>query len=186
MGRLKQLLPLGEKTFFRHCLDSLVASGVEDIAVVLGPQHEKMKEELGGYPVQTAINRRETSDMAESVRLGLAAVDGSATGILICLSDHPLVTEETLKVLVKAHAEDPEKIIVPVYRGKRGHPSLFPGGIIKEIFSGSKLRDIVRRDAGRVMLVDVTDEGVVTDIDTMEDYEAVLRDKGAVSDVKGT
>ena len=127
MGKLKQLLPIGEKTIIRHCLDTLIASGIKDIAVVLGPDPEKMQMAIGGLPVKVAVNEKPGSDMAESVRAGLVAVDVCATGLLICLSDHPLVAADTMKALVTEHFTAPWEIIIPVYGGRSGHPSLFPG-----------------------------------------------------------
>jgi molybdenum cofactor cytidylyltransferase len=184
MGRLKQLLPLGGKTIIRHCLDTLVASETDDIVVVVGPERKKMEMAMRGFPVKVAVNDEPESDMAESVRAGLMAVDACSKGLLICLSDHPLVTAETVKALVTAHAADPFKIIIPVYDGKRGHPSIFPRDVIEEIFPKGNLREIICRDSGRVKYIDVRDEGTIIDIDTAEDYEAVLRKQGVIVDGK--
>lgn len=184
MGKLKQLLPLGEKTIIRHCLDTLIVSGITDIAVVLGRERDRMKMEMRGVPVKIAVNEKPGSDMAESVRAGLMAVDRYSTGLLICLSDHPLVTAETVKGLVTAHVADPFQIIIPVYDGRKGHPSLFPRGVIEEIFPKGNLREIISRDPRRVKCIDVQDEGAIIDIDTVEDYESAVRKKGVILDGK--
>jgi molybdenum cofactor cytidylyltransferase len=184
MGKLKQLLQLGEKTLIRHCIDTLVVSGIKDIAVVLGPERDRMNMAIRGVPVKIAVNEKPGSDMAESVRAGLGAVDVYSTGLLICLSDHPLVTAETVKALVTAHVADPFKIIIPVYDGRKGHPSLFPRYVIGEIFPRGSLREIISRDPRRVKCIDVQDEGTIIDIDTVEDYEAAVRKKGVTADGK--
>jgi molybdenum cofactor cytidylyltransferase len=85
------------------------------------------------------------------------------------------VSPETMKTLVREHAAFPGSIIIPVYLRRRGHPSLFPLPALREIFFGGNLRDIVRQDPARVRLVDVPDEGVVLDLDTPEDYRAILQ-----------
>jgi molybdenum cofactor cytidylyltransferase len=64
---------------------------------------------------------------------------------------------------------------VPFHGGRRGHPTLFPAHIIKEIFSGLMLNDIVHRSPERLACVDVHDEGVLLDMDTPEDYRKVLQ-----------
>jgi CTP:molybdopterin cytidylyltransferase MocA len=51
---------------------------------------------------------------------------------------------------------------------------MFPVQIIHEIFSGVTLRDIIRNDAQRVRIAAVDDEGVVLDMDTKEDYRAII------------
>jgi len=130
---------------------------------------------LRGLPVTIVFNEESDSEMARSVRIGLEAVNSYSSGILVCLSDHPLILNETLQRLLRLHAEAPDKIIIPVYKEKRGHPTLFPMHIIGEIFEGGTLKDVVSRDPERIQTVEVMDEGVIIDIDTMEDYERAVQ-----------
>jgi CTP:molybdopterin cytidylyltransferase MocA len=93
--------------------------------------------------------------------------------VLICLADHPLVSSETIMGLVNAHRSSPDSILIPLYQGRRGHPTLFPRKAIEDIFSVETLRDVIASRSGRVRTVDVDDEGVVLDLDTTEDYERI-------------
>jgi CTP:molybdopterin cytidylyltransferase MocA len=170
MGTAKQLLPLGPKPAIRHCLDSVVSAGVRDIVVVLGVVHDDIEAAVRGLPVRTAVNSDPQSDMAGSVRTGLGAIDPAATAVLICLSDHPLVSAGTIAAIVRSHSEHADSIIIPRYQGRRGHPTLFPRAAIEHVVRGATLRDVIAARAGQVSLVDVDDEGVVQDMDTPEDY----------------
>jgi CTP:molybdopterin cytidylyltransferase MocA len=143
--------------------------------VVLGRDNEELLKTLRELTVKTVFNEEPGSDMAGSVRIGLRAVSPHASGVLVSLSDHPLISEETLKNLLRLHSEAPDKIIIPVYKEKRGHPTLFPIHVIDEIFKGGTLKDIVNRDTARIRIIEVMDEGVIIDIDTMEDYERVVQ-----------
>jgi molybdenum cofactor cytidylyltransferase len=174
MGRTKQLLLLGDKPVVRHCLDALLASGIRDIVVVVGLQGEDIAETLSNAPVNIVVNETPNSEMAESIRTGLRGLGHKPTGVLVCLSDHPLVSTKTISALSNEHRQDAGKILVPVYRGRRGHPTLFPATVIQEIFSRMTLRDIIRSDPRRVRSIDVDDEGVVLDMDTGEDYQTML------------
>ena len=109
--------------------------------------------------------------MADSVRTGLFHIQASSTGVLICLSDLPLVSTTTYNILEKLHREYPDKIIIPVCKGKKGHPTLFPAATLKEIVPDLTLRQIIMRDPGRVRYEDLSDEGTILDMDTMEDYQ---------------
>jgi molybdenum cofactor cytidylyltransferase len=172
MGRLKQLLPLGNKPVLRHCVDTLIAAGVCDIVVVCGAQEERYADALKNSGALLVRNEAAGSQMADSVQLGLRALEGesSFSGVLVCLADHPLVQETTCLTLVHLHHEVPEKIIIPAFKGRRGHPGLFPMSIITDIYFQPSLRDIVREDPSRVLLIDVLDEGVVLDMDTESEY----------------
>jgi molybdenum cofactor cytidylyltransferase len=174
MGQSKQLLPLDGKPIIRHCIDTIIAADIDEIIVVLGHDNEELLKTLRGLPVKAMFNEEPGSDMAQSVRIGLRAVNPYASGVLVSLSDHPLISEETLRNLLRFHADAPDKIIIPVYKEKRGHPTLFPRHVIDEIFEGGTLKDLINRDSERIRTVGVIDEGVIIDIDTMQDYERVV------------
>ena len=174
MGRLKQLLSLGNKTVIRRCLDAILLSGVMDIIVVAGEGTIEMVNALKDLPVKLVLNPYPESDMAESARIGLCEVNAGSSGIMVCLSDHPLVKAETLLTLIQIHREDPDRVIVPMFNGRRGHPTLFPRPVIREIRDAPTLRYVVYRIPERMRAVEVPDEGVVLDMDTPEEYRMVM------------
>jgi len=172
MGRIKQLLPLGNKPVISHCLDTLIASEINDIVVVLGPHRAEILRFLGPLlnQVKIAYNDIPGSEMAESVRIGLGILN-SSSGVLVCLSDHPMVSRETIETLIGVHGQDPDKIIIPLYRGARGHPTLFPARVIREVVTGHTLREITSKHPEKIRYLEVQDEGVILDLDTVEDYK---------------
>ena len=171
MGRTKQLLPLGPKPVILHCLDSVLDAGIGDIVVVLGACRDEITAAISGLPVRTMINDDPASDMAASVRLGLRAIDPASTAVLICLSDHPLVSAGTIAAIVSSHRVSSDSIIIPSYHGQRGHPTLFPLPYIEDIFRCMNLRQVIAAHAEKVRLAEVDDEGIILDLDTPEDYE---------------
>ena len=175
MGTPKQLLPLGDKLVIRHCVDHIAAAGIAETVVVIGEEDSESAAALFGLPVGIVVNDLPESEMADSARLGLCELGGFSSGVFVCLVDHPLATAETMAAMICSHRQHPGKIIIPRYRGKRGHPTLFPALVLKELFGGrTTLRDIVNRDPARILFLDVPDEGVALDMDTPEDYRKAL------------
>ena len=175
MGRLKQLLPLGDRIVLCHSIDALSQAGVNKIVVVCGPDPEKYEAALADSGARMVPNETPGSEMADSVRLGLRQIDCAAfSGIFVCLADHPLVRAETCRTMLRLHHQSLAKIIIPSFLGRRGHPCLFPVSIINDIFSKTSLRDIVRQKPERLLVVDVPDEGVVLDMDTEPDYQKAV------------
>ena len=172
MGMIKQLLPLGNKPVISHCLDTLITSEIIDIVVVLGRHSIEILRLLGPLPnqVKVAYNDIPGSEMAESVRIGLGVLKPSSSGVLVCLSDHPMVSDTTIKTIIAVHREDPDKILIPRYRGAKGHPTLFPLPLVRGVLTGLTLRQITARHPEKVQYIEVQDEGVVLDLDTVEDY----------------
>ena len=175
MGQLKQLLPIKNKPVILHCIDTIIASGIDDIIAVVKEDSETMIKLLNGLPLRIVFNRNAESEMAESVRIGLHATNALSTGVMVCLSDHPLVTAETYKILLQAHEQKPEKILIPHCNGRKGHPVLFPKEVIHAVFSGMNLREVMHANPQKVKLVQVMDEGVLFDMDTREDYKNILK-----------
>ncbi|MCL5023390.1 MAG: nucleotidyltransferase family protein [Nitrospirae bacterium] len=177
MGRPKQLLPLHEKPFISHCLETILSSGIEDIVVVLGEDGTEIEKLLKGFlsrkRVKTALNADPESGMAESLRIGLGALDASSKAVAVCLCDHPLVLPDTLRTLLALHAKEPDKIVIPSFERKKGHPTLFPRILLERLTGGLTLRDLIHRHPDRVKLAEVPDEGVILDMDTIEDYRMI-------------
>jgi CTP:molybdopterin cytidylyltransferase MocA len=176
MGQLKQLLPLGSLTVIEHSLNAILSAGVSDTVVVIGPDGTDVSFAIAHLPVTIALNPDSDSDMAASVRAGLNALNDTASSVLVCPADHPLVLPDTIKAMLVRHLENPKAIIIPSHNRRRGHPTLFPREIIQEIFESSSLRDIVSRHEALLDFLEVEDRGVVLDMDTPEDYALLLQE----------
>ena len=66
---------------------------------------------------------------------------------------------------------------VPRYRAKRGHPIWFSRELIAEFLAlpaDGPAREVVRRHVDRTEYLDLDDPGIVADIDSPEDYRALM------------
>jgi len=170
MGSCKQLLPLGGRTVLARCIETLLAGGIAGIVVVVGATGGAVAAEAGRFPVQVVVNPDPDGDMASSVLTGRDLLPPQASGVVVALCDYPLISPATIAALVAAHAGNPQSIIIPVHNGRRGHPTLFPATALNELGGAATLRDLVRRDPGRLCLHDVDDPGILLDMDTPGDY----------------
>lgn len=171
MGSSKQLLDFGGKTVLARCLETLLAGGVREIVVVVGIAGDAVVIEAGRFPVQVVVNCDPGGDMASSLRVGRDALSKAVRGIIVALCDYPLVRPETVSLLLGKHASFPDKIIIPVTGGRRGHPLLLPRLILNELRVGLTLRDLIRYDPERLHCLQVDDPGILLDMDTPEDYQ---------------
>jgi molybdenum cofactor cytidylyltransferase len=170
MGAKKQLLPVQGRPAVIRCLESLRDSQVADVVLVVNPGGADIVEAAKDFPARIAVNEIPGSDMAASVKAGLAFIDDDATGVLICLSDHPLVRATTLGSMISAHSRKPDSIIIPRYRGRKGHPTLFPRSVLEDLGKVATLRDVADHRYAKISFLEVDDEGVILDMDTPEDY----------------
>lgn len=172
-GLSKPLLPVHSIPIVRILLDKLIALPFYRIIVVTR-ENSPLSQIVQQYrfPVLEIRNPEADKGMAYSIRYGVGAAPRAAAYLFV-LADMPFICKDTIYRLVIAHLEQPGKIIVPAFYGKRGNPVLFPKQYRSELLSlegdtGAKV--LLERHSQAVSTVSVLDPGILVDIDTPEQY----------------
>jgi molybdenum cofactor cytidylyltransferase len=178
MGVDKLSLPWGRGTILGHCFNTLLGSDVQELVVVLGIQNEGLKNLFQGRMVKVVVNPYSNKGMSTSIRRGIEALRPKSDGILIALGDQPFLKTRTINVLIHAFEQGRGRIIVPSFRGRRGHPAIFDRKYKRELLNlegdvGG--RSVMERHPRDVRVVPVKSIGVVTDVDTWQDYKHRVR-----------
>lgn len=117
--------------------------------------------------------------MYSSVQEGVKSLEPDMRAFFMAPVDTPLVRPDTVQRILSSFAgRGKPGIIYPVYRGRRGHPTLIAAKYVGEILSGAQpdgLRGLLSRHEGEAAEVEVNDEAVLLDMDTPEDYQNLLR-----------
>lgn len=169
----KALLRLGEKTFIEAHIQALRASKIGQVTVVLGYQYQEIVEKVDLGGVILAINEDYYKGQLSSLIKGIEAIRGDTDGIMISLVDHPPPGAHLVDTMVDEFYQKRKTIIIPTYKGRRGHPVVFSRYLLPEILSAPQdqgARAVVRAHPDQVFEIETDEEGVVTDIDTLEDY----------------
>jgi molybdenum cofactor cytidylyltransferase len=175
MGSPKALLKIGDKSFAQQIVDTLIASRVLDIVLVLGADAEPIQEQLNWFKGKTVINKEWEKGQLSSVLLGLRAVEQQDLhGVLIWPVDRPLASRHVVVGMLHQFWTKHKQIVVPIYKGRRGHPVLFG----KELFHDLErapmelgARSVLQARPDDVLEYQTDEEGVVINIDSPEDYE---------------
>lgn len=168
-GRYKMALPLGDKTVIERCIESMYDI-CDRLIVVGGHRIEEISRLLAGKAkINIVFNVDYEQGMFTSVKTGLQHV--KAERFFFTPGDYPLISKDVCEKMLGVEDE----VVIPRYNGKRGHPVLLSKAIISELHSNSRytnLKEFI--DTRRYSFVDVSDPGILLDIDTMEDYKEVL------------
>jgi molybdenum cofactor cytidylyltransferase len=145
---------LGDKTVLEHTLAAARASGL--------PVHVEDAGHAG---------------MGDSIAAAVRAT-ADAGGWLVLPGDLPLVRAESLRAVANALAQS--TIVLPHYRGQRGHPVGFAavcGKALMLLEGAQGAAPVVRAyaDSERLTNLELDDAGIVTDIDTVQDLANVRR-----------
>ncbi len=168
-GTNKMLLEVGGKPIIFHTIDSM-RPFVDKIIVVTGKFHDELIQNL--KDVEVVFNKNYKDGMFSSVRAGVARAEGN---FFILPGDCPCVSKETFKSLLDC---DDFSIRVPAYNGRTGHPMYVNRKLRRHILHeplDSNLR-IVRDEVG-YETIEVKDKNILNDVDTIEDYEKLLKER---------
>jgi len=174
MGFDKLSLPWGKKTVLERCIQTLLRSRVREVVIVRGLRSRGVRNTFHGEKIKIVTNPHPAGGMSSSIRRGLQAVGPESDGILIALGDQPFLKTRTINALIRIFDREKERIIVPAFQGRTGHPVIFHKAYKKELMNlkgdvGGK--SIIEKHRGDVRVVKVRSIGVVRDVDTWQDYE---------------
>jgi molybdenum cofactor cytidylyltransferase len=179
LGRPKQLLPLSGRPLLERTLDLTRSAPYAERLVVLGANAREIETavDLRGF---TAVgNPAFASGQASSLRAGLHALSPDIDAALIMLGDQPLVPAWLPGALVAAFDASKYVAVRPRYAGKPGNPvllsrELFPE--LEQLDGDVGARDVLARHAKRVLDVELPDAPTPRDVDSEDDYAALLLD----------
>jgi molybdenum cofactor cytidylyltransferase len=174
-GVQKLLLPLGGTTVIARVVDQLLDALPDSsrVIVITRAGETGVAEALATRPIEIVSNPLPDGDMLSSIRAGIRAAAAGCGAFLIAPGDQPTIPADVIRLMVAAFTDCPDRIIVPSFEGRRGHPILFSSSMATEVlslFDGEGLRGLLRLHAGAVVELPVTSRGVVDDIDTPDDY----------------
>ncbi len=181
MGRPKALLPCGPDglSFVRRIATTLCQGGVVEALIVGRSDDEELRAEVERLTVPARYVENPDPDRGQlsSLLAGLDAADRPGVhGILVTPVDAPLITAASVAALVARFRSGAGPIVRAVCQGRHGHPVLFGRAVFEALRHADPAvgaRSVVRAYADRVVEVETGDPGVVADVDTPEDYDAL-------------
>jgi len=182
MGTQKLLLPFRGKPLIAQVVDELLRSPVDQVVVVIGREGKPILEAIAGRRVHAVTNTHAEDEMLHSVRCGLIAMPEESAAAIVALGDQPSITADVVAALVRSFHATGRGIVVPTYKGKRGHPLLLAMHYRDEILTrheGRGLRGLLEAHPRDVFELEVATAGVLEDIDLPEDYQRAI---GRLSD----
>ena len=176
MGEPKPLVKFGQHSFLEAILQNFRNAGIEDVLIVLGHESERIIEELK-LPVDNyTINKNYQLGQFSSVQQGVKNLNSKCTGAFLALVDQPQISTKVLINICKVFEENANKIVIPTFRGKRGHPPVLPKWLFHEILTANptqKTSEIIRNHPHKVCELKIDDESILWNMNTKQDLEKI-------------
>ena len=183
MGSPKALLLTRDgRPFVAAIAETFAAAGITEIVVVTGRDHERITAALAHArlpaPPEVVRNLDPSRGQLSSLLLGIDSLPAAAPAAVVTLVDVPLMTAETVRLVISEWRRTVAPIVRPAIGERHGHPVVFDRRLFQELRQapldvGAKA--VVRAHAAEIVNVPVTDTGCLVDVDTPADYEALGR-----------
>lgn len=175
LGRPKQLLELEGEPLVRRTARLCLEAGFDPVLVVLGCATEDVEAALESVRAVPVFNTDWKEGMAASIRAGLAALPGTASGALLLPCDQPALTADLLREFLHRHGQRPGTTLASEYGGGAGVPALFPRDRFPELLT-------LKGDRGAKAMLGMAEripfpDGAI-DLDSAEDLSSWLSRSG--------
>jgi molybdenum cofactor cytidylyltransferase len=178
LGRPKQLLPYGDRTLLDHTLATARACDFDQLVVPIGGAAAEVQERVDLSGAEVVVNYAYGSGCSSSIAAALGAVDPRCEVLVLMLGDQPGVTPATVQALLDGRGGAP--VAVCRYDDGRGHPLAFDRsvfGSLQELHGDKGVWRLLDERAADVAEVRIPGP-IPLDVDTPEDYQAVLAAAG--------
>jgi len=178
LGQPKQLLPYGRATLLDHVISTARACEFDQLICVIGGAATEITQAVNLDGVEIATNDHFGEGCSSSIAAALATVDPRCQTLVLMLGDQPGVTAATVATLLAGRGNS--ALAACAYDDGRGHPLAFAHSTfdqLKSLHGDKGVWKLLDRAGDDV--VDVPIKGAIPrDVDTWEDYEAVVADAG--------
>jgi molybdenum cofactor cytidylyltransferase len=171
--------PSSKDTFLSAAIRSLALS-TDFILVVAGKNEAALAPIAYANGASLVTNPDPSRGQFSSLQVGLHDVlNRGRDAAVITLVDRPPVSTATVLQLRDSYESAPQNIwaVVPEFSGKHGHPYLLGRELIEVFLQASPTaiaRDVERRYQDHIRYVAVSDPFVALNINTPDDYAALL------------
>jgi molybdenum cofactor cytidylyltransferase len=174
MGKPKMLLPFGNSTILENVMAAAVRSHADRVLVVLGSHRQEIELKIKSLPVVLTYNPQYKNGMLSSIQQGFKTLPPDARAALILLGDQPSVSATVINDMIRIYTETEQGIILPVLKGRRGHPILIDVKYRDEVNRLDPeigLRELIHRHPGDILKMETNSPDIFQDIDNTRDYQ---------------
>jgi len=177
MKDFKPLMKIGHKSVIETTINNFRLLGAGKIIVVTGFRSDDIDNELRGCNIKILKNENYgTTEMFDSVCIGLMELINAVDMTFVTPVDSPFVQQFTLKKMVEEMTYGKLDVVQPAYGGREGHPLLLSNDAAMHMLKHDGTMGMQGAISGmkKHMKINFADPGIVMDADNMTDYFKLL------------
>ena len=175
MGKTNKLLLLvNNKPIIQLVCSTVLETKLSPIIVVTGYEHHKIKNVIPSEINNIIFNKDWKRGMMSSIYEGMSILDESVDGNIIILGDMPLITKNTLNILIREFKKyEGQRIVYPSYKSRQANPVIFPKKYFSDILKSTGDmggKKILKKYSKETISINIDSDEVILDCDTRDDY----------------
>jgi molybdenum cofactor cytidylyltransferase len=177
----KALLPYRGSTFLEHLIEVTRHPRVGLTKIVLGAGAQLIRDTLHLDEASVVINNEWEKGQLSSIQAAVRSLAAAGTdGMILCPVDHPLVSANLVAHLIDQFDSTGKLVVLPTYKGRRGHPLIFRASLYDELLQASATvgaRQVVWAHRDEVLEVATDEEGIILNLNDPETLRKALEGK---------
>lgn len=183
--RNKLLAPFSQATVVRRTVQAYLEGNLQPVLVVVGHESDRVRSALAGLAITDVHNPEFERGQSRALVCGVNSLPRHTAAAVIGVADQPLLTGDVIRELVTTYRTTDATLVVPRYAGRRGNPVLFDRRFFPELLqvTGDRGgRPVLEAHRREIVWLDVPDARMAADVDTPDDYRALLESQGPSTD----
>ena len=156
-----------------YSLKNLLESKIDEILVITGKDHNKIKKILPkNKKIKVINNLKYKNGLSSSIKSGIKNIHCNSKGFFICLGDMPFFTNNSYDRMIRYFNKSSKYPLVPFFKDQMRNPVLFPMHFLKKL-------DAIKGDVGAKKIIiknkynkmKFSRSKIFCDIDTLDDIK---------------
>lgn len=178
MGQNKLLMNLGDKMIVEYAIENIINSNFDEVIMIYGD--DKLEKIANKYNIKAIYNPLRELGQSEAIKLAVRN-SGNHSAISFFMGDQPLLSTETINILLNEFIKSKDNIIMPSYKGVMGAPVIFPLNLSDEFLKlegdvGGKV--VINNNKELIRKIEIDNINESMDIDNKEDLEKLEKVMG--------
>lgn len=181
-GEFRGFLEMEHPTMFERIFQNYHRAGIRDIVMVTRYHEKEAEFYLQRYGITfLRAEDEERSSLADCIKAGIEYIGKGCEKIFISSADTQFFVPETIRILLKSQAE----LAIPVYKGRPGSLACISGSVITDLRNMQEsdrkygtLHECIKRAEGKAAYIEVEDEGILLQSNTVEEYQRLRMSYG--------
>jgi len=176
-GSPKALAKVNDHMLLEQTQYMLLESNLHDIIIVLGADAKRIEPfVLNHKRIKLVYNKDYNFGQTSSFQAGLKNISKISSGVMLLPIDYPVIKTETINGLISYYKKKHPKVIIPSFKGKKGHPPLFNIKLKNEFLKLDKskgLNTVSYHHNDNTIILPLNDPGITYTFNTQEELNKI-------------